>query len=255
MIAIMTTNRLLGICLVGTMMQGCATTGTSSTETISNGQKSTSYCFSENVALVTKKIEHYIESCDAHPAREEEDPTGLWISGSNGQAGYFLPATRHTPEVRSYVEIYPKSRRVSLVRGGNFDMVAVVTGNDGLSAACRTSVEFYGGTAIGWASRSRHIEHYLKTGEFDENCLKRHPELPSYVVTPAEKNPAVVIPATVVNPAPIVSPAAEDATSKAPMPQGGSAVQRLKDLKSLYDQGVINKEDFESKKQEILKTM
>ena len=173
----MTTNRLLIICLAITIMPGCAMLSTSSTELMAKGRKSSSYCFGESASTVAKKIENYFESCDVRP----ESKVTLYTPRISNQGGFDnfdnfdKPMTIYSPEVRSAVEVYPKSRRVSLVSERTFNMVADVTEIDG-NSACRTSVNFY--ALYIWEPKFRHIEKYIKTNG-KSGCNGQEAKLPS----------------------------------------------------------------------------
>ena len=50
-------------------------------------------------------------------------------------------------------------------------------------------------------------------------------------------------------------PASGVVTAMAAPPEGGGAEERLRQLQSLYDQGLITREEYEGKRQEILKEL
>ncbi|MHB1292596.1 MAG: SHOCT domain-containing protein [Sulfuricella sp.] len=68
----------------------------------------------------------------------------------------------------------------------------------------------------------------------------------------APPNDALVV--QPIMPAPVVA-TVEDSSLKVPQSQNSGAMQRLKDLKALYKEGLITQKDYETKKQEILKSM
>lgn len=256
----MTPNKLLLICLAVTVMQGCAGHAKTSTERILKVEKSSSYHYNDSIESVANKIMNYIDVHEAHPESTREVISPGYYDIKNK---FFYPDTRSSytdPEVKSHIEIYPKSRRVSLVEGDNFKLVMDVTKID----RCKTSVEFYDGNS----RLTKKIDQYIKTEEFDAACLESFDSRPSITSheevlheaaqekqkQQAEAAAPAIQPA-VIKSEPVVSSIVEDSTVKTPQPQSGNAVQRLKDLKALYEEGLINKKDFGIKKQEILKAM
>lgn len=182
----MTPNRLLVMCLSATMMSGCAMFSLSSNVMIANGKKTGSSCFSESVEEVAKKIEAYFNTCDAQPLQRntpeiyyKDVTTGrmLPLELPLARPVYGYENYRHSDtfsEVKSHVEIYPYSKRVSLLNNNYFNMTAEITRNDG-NSGCPTSVVFYSAFFNEGAQKFRKIEQYIKTGELDEICQKKHP--------------------------------------------------------------------------------
>lgn len=261
----MTASRLLLICLAITVIQGCGSIGRieSSDEMISRGEKSISYCFSESVDTVVDRIAEYFDACYAHPAYKTTVDTGGYY---DSKSKFFIPgnATDVThPEGKTLKEDYFTNKRVSFVEGDYFSKTADATENKG-SSDCPTSVVFYERKllidlrSVKAEHIYRDIEQYIKIGDLGANCSARKYFIKpnSFNVDPAasEPTPPAIQPAVIKSDT-VVSSIVEDSTVKTPQPQSGNAVQRLKDLKALYEEGLINKKDFEIKKQEILKAM
>lgn len=174
----MITNRLPVLCLAVSLMPGCALYAVSSTEMISKGKKSSSYCFSENVESVAKKIQDYYELCDVHSEKITNTPNFRrpgWVGADDFRdPDYQYQNFITRPETVSKLEVLPKSRRVSLVDNLFFSMVANVTETDG-APACRTAVTFYA-TYI-WEQKFRYIKEYIDTNG-ESGCNKAVEKLP-----------------------------------------------------------------------------
>ena len=88
--------------------------------------------------------------------------------------------------------------------------------------------------------------------EFNTPASKPAPVVPVAAPTVAPVAPVAVVPApqpTLVSKTEIKSPAAQSSG------QNASATQRLRELNALYKEGLIEKSDYETKKQAILKDM
>jgi hypothetical protein len=230
---------------------------------ISRGEKSISYCFGESVDTVADRIAEYFDACYAHAAYKSTKST---VGYFDAKSKFFLPdnvsVVTH-PEGKTFKESYSTNRRVSFVEGDYFSKTADVTENKG-SSACPTSVVFYERKllvdlrSVKAEPIYRDIEQYIKTGDLGASCSARKyfiKAIPFDVDHAAsEPTPPAIQPA-VIKSEPIVSSIVEDSTVKTPQPQSGNTAQRLKDLKALYEEGLINKKNFEIKKQEILKAM
>lgn len=159
----MTPNRLLMMCLAIITMHGCAMFSMSSAEMILNGKKSNTYCYGESVESIAQKIQDYYEGCEVHLGENIMTP-GFNRRGWGNANDYsdldHLNKSSIVRPTQSKVEVFPKSRRVSVVSDRFFSMVANVTERDS-DPVCRTAVDFYAPYA--WERKFQNINKFINT--------------------------------------------------------------------------------------------
>lgn len=145
------------------LLAGCASV--SSTERMSTGKKSSTYCFDESIDTVANKINESFANCYSAPVEDHSFVADL-STYSKGRMVVPDIASRSTlgPRGKTLVETFQKNRKVSLIRGIDYILVANITDNEA-DPSCRTSVEYYTPsiTVIGGERRFLRIEQYIKT--------------------------------------------------------------------------------------------